>query len=111
MRARPGELDGRNGKQVIAKGAVARTFGVSVEEAFTMLRKRARDSRRRLTDVAQEVVVGDGRDFATPDDVKAMVLPVLRHRVLLTPEAVVDGRGTDAWVLDVVETVEAPRDR
>ncbi len=39
-----------------AKGAVARTFGVGVDEAFAMLRGHARTSRRRLTDVAHEVV-------------------------------------------------------
>lgn len=39
-----------------AKGAVARTFSVSVDEAFEMLRGHARTSRRRLTDVAHEVV-------------------------------------------------------
>ena len=39
-----------------AKGAVARMFGVGVDEAFGMLRAYARTSRRRLTDVAHEVV-------------------------------------------------------
>ncbi len=39
-----------------AKGAVARTFGIGVDEAFGMLRGHARTSRRRLTDVAHEVV-------------------------------------------------------
>ncbi|HUG39504.1 MAG TPA: MoxR family ATPase [Longimicrobiales bacterium] len=52
-----------------------------------------------------------GRDFATPDDVKALAIPVLRHRVMLTPEAEVEGRGADEWLLDVLESVEAPRDR
>jgi GAF domain-containing protein len=39
-----------------AKGAVARVFGITVEEAFVMLRAHARDTRQRLTDVAHEVV-------------------------------------------------------
>jgi AmiR/NasT family two-component response regulator len=39
-----------------AKGAVARTFNVTVDEAFEMLRGHARTSRRRLTDLAHEVV-------------------------------------------------------
>ena len=50
----------------------------------------------------------EGRDFATPDDVKAMALPVLRHRVMLTPEAEVEGRGADAWLSTVLDTVEVP---
>jgi GAF domain-containing protein len=39
-----------------AKGAVARTYGISVDEAFELLRSHARGARRRLTDVAHEVV-------------------------------------------------------
>lgn len=39
-----------------AKGAVARTFGISIEESFDLLRAHARRTRRRLTDVAHDVV-------------------------------------------------------
>lgn len=39
-----------------AKGAVARTFGITVDQAFDLLRAHARTHRRRLTDVAHEVV-------------------------------------------------------
>ena len=39
-----------------AKGAVARSFGITVDQAFELLRGHARTNRRRLTDVAQEVV-------------------------------------------------------
>ncbi len=42
-----------------AKGAVARTFDITVEEAFTLLRAHSRSSRRRLTDVAHEVVTSE----------------------------------------------------
>ncbi len=60
---------------------------------------------------ARANAVLEGRDFATPDDVKALAVPVLRHRVMLTPEAEVEGRGSDAWLADVLTTVEAPRSR
>jgi MoxR-like ATPase len=50
-----------------------------------------------------------GRDFVTPDDVKSLALPVLRHRVLLTPEAEVEGDSADARLAALLETVEAPR--
>ncbi len=43
-----------------AKGAVARTFDITVDEAFELLRGHARSSRRRLTDVAHEVVTSPG---------------------------------------------------
>ncbi len=50
-----------------------------------------------------------GRDFVTPDDVKTLVLPVLRHRVLLTPEAEVEGQSADARLSALRDRVEAPR--
>ncbi len=50
-----------------------------------------------------------GRDFATPDDVKQFALPVLRHRVMVSPEAEVEGRSSDD-VLDALLTrIVAPR--
>lgn len=50
-----------------------------------------------------------GRDFVTPDDVKAMALPVLRHRILLVPEAEVEGRTADDCINEILLTVEVPR--
>ncbi len=58
---------------------------------------------------ARAAAVLEGRDFVTPDDVKTLTLPVLRHRVMLTPEAEVEGRGADAWLTLVLDSVEAPR--
>jgi MoxR-like ATPase len=51
----------------------------------------------------------DGRDYVIPDDVKALVLPALRHRIILSPAAEIDGRKVDDVVKSVVEVVEAPR--
>jgi len=51
----------------------------------------------------------DGRDFVTPDDVKLVVPAVLRHRILLTPEAQVAARSTDDVLDAVVSQVEVPR--
>ncbi|MCP4261900.1 MAG: MoxR family ATPase [Planctomycetes bacterium] len=50
-----------------------------------------------------------GRDFVTPDDVKAMALPVLRHRILLVPEAEVEGKSTDDCINEILLTLEVPR--
>jgi MoxR-like ATPase len=50
-----------------------------------------------------------GRDFVTPDDVKALALPVLRHRVVLTPEAEVEGQTVDERLAGLLATVPAPR--
>ncbi|HEX7243246.1 MAG TPA: MoxR family ATPase [Longimicrobiaceae bacterium] len=51
-----------------------------------------------------------GRDFVVPDDVKTLALPVLRHRVLLTPEAEVEGTAVDARLEALLRTLPAPRD-
>lgn len=50
-----------------------------------------------------------GRDFATPDDVRDVALPVLRHRLALRAEAELDGATTDAVIADIIKTVEVPR--
>jgi MoxR-like ATPase len=51
----------------------------------------------------------DGRDYVIPDDVKALVPPVLRHRVVLSPAAEIDGRTTDAVLDNIITSIEAPR--
>lgn len=50
-----------------------------------------------------------GRDFPTPDDVRDVAMPVLRHRLALRAEAELDGATTDAVVQDILKTVEVPR--
>jgi MoxR-like ATPase len=49
-----------------------------------------------------------GRDFVTPDDVVELVLPALRHRVLLSAAAEVEGRAVDELLRQVVKSVEVP---
>jgi MoxR-like ATPase len=51
----------------------------------------------------------DGRDFVTPDDVKRIALPALRHRLALSPDALLEGRTPNDVLRDVVEAVAAPR--
>ena len=50
-----------------------------------------------------------GRDFVTPDDVKRMALPALRHRIAPSPELELEGRDTDAILKGLLEKIEAPR--
>ena len=40
----------------------------------------------------------EGRDYVVPDDVKALAVPVLRHRLLLSPAAEIEGREIEALV-------------
>ena len=51
----------------------------------------------------------DGRDYVVPDDVKMLATAVLRHRMLLSPAAEIEGRQVEAIVADLVERTEAPR--
>jgi MoxR-like ATPase len=50
-----------------------------------------------------------GRDFVTPDDVKALARPTLRHRVALRPEAELEGVTADSVLQTVLSTVPVPR--
>lgn len=50
-----------------------------------------------------------GRDFITPEDVKAIIAPVLRHRIMLTPEKEMEGISPDKVISVTLEKVEVPR--
>ncbi|MCS7223374.1 MAG: MoxR family ATPase [Armatimonadetes bacterium] len=50
-----------------------------------------------------------GRDFVIPDDIKAVAAPVLRHRLLLKPEAELEGLVPDAVVASLLDSVPVPR--
>jgi MoxR-like ATPase len=51
----------------------------------------------------------EGRGYVTPDDIKRAALPVLRHRVQLTPEVAISGQEVDEVLQAIIESVPAPR--
>lgn len=51
----------------------------------------------------------DGRDYVIPDDVKALAVPALRHRLVLSPSAEIEGRRVDQVLAGLVERVAVPR--
>ncbi len=51
----------------------------------------------------------EGRDFVTPDDVKRLALPTLRHRISVSPELMISGQTADDVLTTLVEAIEAPR--
>ena len=51
----------------------------------------------------------NGRDFVTPEDIKFIALPVLRHRVMLTPDKEMEGVSTDEVISQIIDKVEVPR--
>ena len=50
-----------------------------------------------------------GRDFVTPDDIIYVIPPVLRHRIVLTPEKEMEGASTDDVIQQIVASIEVPR--
>ena len=59
--------------------------------------------------VAKAAAGLEGRDFLIPDDVKFAALPVLRHRVMIKPEAELEGLDSDRILREIVNSVEVPR--
>src|ERR1700690_1081330 len=59
--------------------------------------------------VAKALAALNDRDYVIPDDVKAAALPALRHRLLLRPEAELEGFDTDRILTDVLAAVEVPK--
>lgn len=62
-----------------------------------------------LVKIGKAFAALDDRDFVTPDDIKRASLPVLRHRVQLTPEIAISGQNIDEVLTGIVESVPAPR--
>jgi MoxR-like ATPase len=62
-----------------------------------------------LMAVAKAYAAMDGRDYVIPDDVKAASRPVLRHRIMLRPEADLEGITPDQILEEVVKAVEVPK--
>jgi MoxR-like ATPase len=59
--------------------------------------------------VAKALAALANRDYVIPDDVKAAVLPALRHRIVLRPEAELEGLDADRVLTDVLAAVEVPK--
>jgi MoxR-like ATPase len=57
---------------------------------------------------ARAIAALEGRSYILPDDVQDVVLPALRHRVVLTPEAEIEGQSPDAVLTELIRSVEVP---
>ncbi len=51
----------------------------------------------------------EGRDFVTPDDIKMVLVPVLCHRVILTPEKEMEGVKPEVIIQQIIDSIEVPR--
>jgi MoxR-like ATPase len=62
-----------------------------------------------LVQGARTLAAFQGRDYAVPDDVQEIALPTLRHRVVMTAEAEVEGRQVDQVLREMIRTIQVPR--
>lgn len=62
-----------------------------------------------VLNAAKAIAAIRGRDFITPDDVLFVVKPVLRHRIILTPEKEMEGITTDDVIQEITSGIEVPR--
>jgi MoxR-like ATPase len=62
-----------------------------------------------LTSAARGYAALQGRDFVIPDDIKTLAPPVLRHRIILSPSAEIEGLSTDRIIAQILDQVTAPR--
>ncbi|HWA62279.1 MAG TPA: MoxR family ATPase [Caulobacteraceae bacterium] len=66
-------------------------------------------SAAMLATAARARAALEGRDYVIPDDVKALALPALRHRVIPSPAAEIEGRLVDETLTGLIDRIEAPR--
>jgi MoxR-like ATPase len=62
-----------------------------------------------VLNTAKALAAMAGRDFVVPDDIVRAAKPVLRHRIILTPEKEMEGTGEDAVISQLIHTIEVPR--
>jgi MoxR-like ATPase len=96
------KVDESVAEYLVAIGRASRTmpevqYGASVRGALGLLH------------ASKAVAAFSARDYVTPDDVKAVAAPVLRHRIILKPEAELDGVRADDVVHRILTSTSVPR--
>jgi MoxR-like ATPase len=122
----PGDLSALHAVTTPIELAEMQAFsrGVKIDDAVVSyiveLVRKTRDDRAielgasprasiALLKAAQVIAASEGRDFVTPDDVKPLVKPVLRHRIMLHPDAQLQGVTPDDRIEDILRTTPVPR--
>lgn len=62
-----------------------------------------------ILNAAKACACMQNRDFVTPEDIKYVCFPVLRHRIMLTPEKEMEGIQVDAVIQQIIDKIEVPR--
>jgi len=122
------DLDTAGGRPVVDGTEIARLraqverveAGPQVRQYIVAIARAGRGSRRLLLGpspraaialmlAARALAAVRGRGFVTPDDVKELARPVLRHRILVRPESEIEGFTADSVLESVLDSVEVPR--
>lgn len=97
---------------------------VTVEDGILSYITKLSDATRRANDLAlgasprasiamllasKAYAAMQGRNYVVPDDIKLMALPVMRHRILLKPEAEIEGLDPDGIIHRILASVDVPR--
>ena len=85
--------------------ALNTSCGIEVSEKFVSIFKAA----AKIIHSAKALAAIRNRDFVTPDDIIAVAIPVLAHRILLTPEKEMEGITTTDVVNQIIKKLEIPR--
>ena len=129
MIARHGEIgaaasDSRSIDAADLRAARAEAAGVRVERSLVdyvaALVRKTRDwpavalgasprAAIHLMQLARAIAAVDGRDYLLPDDVKRVALPALRHRLVISAEAELEGASVDQILTDVLAAVPVPK--
>jgi MoxR-like ATPase len=64
-----------------------------------------------LLRASRAIAAAEGREYVVPDDIKTLAVPVLAHRIIPTPEALLGGSEPDEIVADAVGATAVPRIR
>jgi MoxR-like ATPase len=96
------KIDGTVVDYLVAIGRATRSmpevqYGASVRGALGLLH------------AGKAMAAFAGRDYVTPDDVKSIAAPVLRHRIVLKPESELDGLRADDVIHRILGTIPVPR--
>jgi MoxR-like ATPase len=62
-----------------------------------------------IMNASKAVAAINGRDFATPEDILEVASPVLRHRIILSPDKEMEGVSEDAVIKQIIQSLEVPR--
>jgi MoxR-like ATPase len=62
-----------------------------------------------IMNASKAIAAMQGRDFVTPDDILSVAIPVLRHRIILTPDKEMEGISEDDVIRQVIQGMDVPR--